>query len=228
MNIKFSGVTKIFKPDIIAVRDVDLEIKRGEFVYIIGATGSGKSTLIHMITRETLPTKGSVSVGNLNLKNMKSSEIPYYRRDVGVVAQDFKLISHLTVFENVAFVMETMSVPPNLVKYRADKVIDQVGLRRRRNMTPLQLSGGEQQRVAIARALANTPSLFIADEPTGNLDYHTSDDIMKILLSINASGVTVVMSTHNQSIVDTYPQRVLELSQGRLVRDEQGGGYFPL
>ncbi|GHS87027.1 cell division protein FtsE [Synergistales bacterium] len=226
MNIKFSDVTKIFKPDIVAVKDVNLEIKRGEFVYIIGATGSGKSTLLHMITRETLPTKGSVSVGNINLKNMRDSEIPYYRRDVGVVAQDFKLIPSLTVFENIAFVMETMSVPPTLVKYRAEKVIDQVGLRRRKNMRPLQLSGGEQQRVAIARALANTPSLFIADEPTGNLDYHTSDEIMQILMSINASGVTVVMSTHNQSIVDTYRQRVLELSQGRVVRDEPDGRYL--
>jgi cell division transport system ATP-binding protein len=179
-----------------------------------------------MITREALPTKGSVSVGSLNLRNMKDSEIPYYRRDVGVVAQDFKLIPSLTVFENIAFVMETMSVPPNLVKYRAEKVIDQVGLRRRKNMRPLQLSGGEQQRVAIARALANTPSLFIADEPTGNLDYHTSDEIMQILMSINAGGVTIVMSTHNQSIVDTYRQRVLEMSQGRLIRDEPGGGYL--
>jgi cell division transport system ATP-binding protein len=142
-----------------------------------------------------------------------------------MVAQDFKLISHLTVFENVAFVMEAMSVPPKMVEYRASVVIDQVGLWRRRFMRPPQLSGGEQQRVAIARALANSPSLFVADEPTGNLDFRTSEDILKILLAINAAGVTVVMTTHNQYLVDSYRQRVVEMEYGRLVRDERTGRY---
>jgi cell division transport system ATP-binding protein len=225
MKIKFSGVSKIFKPDIIAVKDVDLDINKGEFVYIVGATGSGKSTLLRLITREALPTRGAIVVGSVNLRRMRTHDIPYYRRDVGVVAQDFKLIPHLTVFENVAFVMEAMSVPPRMVEYRAASVIEQVGLWRRRSMRPPQLSGGEQQRVAIARALANSPSLFIADEPTGNLDFRTSEEIMKILLAINAAGVTVVMTTHNQQIVDSYRQRVIELASGRVVRDEYAGRY---
>ncbi|MBQ3377238.1 MAG: ATP-binding cassette domain-containing protein, partial [Synergistaceae bacterium] len=141
------------------------------------------------------------------------------------VAQDFKLIPTLHVYDNIAFVMEAMAVPPKIVEYRTNEVIDQVGLWRRRFMKPAQLSGGEQQRVAIARALANSPSLFIADEPTGNLDLKTASDVMKILLAINAAGVTVVMSTHNQIIVNSCRQRVIELDQGRLVRDEQSGGY---
>ena len=226
MKITFSGVSKVFEPDIVALRDINLEINKGEFVYVIGATGSGKSTLLRIITRELLPTRGSVRVNNANLREMRKADIPYYRRDVGLVAQDFKLIPHLTVYENIAFVMEAMAVPPKIVSYRTNEVIEQVGLWRRRFMRPAQLSGGEQQRVAIARALANSPSLFIADEPTGNLDFHTAADVMKVLFAINAGGVTVVMSTHNQYIVDSCRQRVVELDAGRLIRDEMSGGYF--
>ena len=225
MNINFSGVTKIFQPDIAALTDISLDITQGEFVYIIGQTGSGKSTLLRLITRELLPSKGSITVGDYDLRRMRSSDVPYYRRDVGLVAQDFKLIPALTVYENVAFVMETMSVPKNLVEERTKDVINQVGLWRRRSMKPAQLSGGEQQRVAIARALANTPSLFIADEPTGNLDFHTAAEVMKILFAINAAGVTVVMSTHNQAIVNSSRKRVIELENGKLIRDEKGGTY---
>ena len=227
MKIRFSGVSKVFKPDIIALKDVNLEISKGEFVYVVGATGSGKSTMLRMITREVLPSKGMITVGEYNMRKMRTSEIPYYRRDVGLVAQDFKLIPHLTVFENVSFVMEAMSVPSKIVDYRASKVIEQVGLWRRRFMRPPQLSGGEQQRVAIARALANSPSLFVADEPTGNLDFRTSAEVMKILLAINAGGVTIVMTTHNQHIVDSYRQRVIELDAGRVIRDEHSGRYTP-
>ena len=226
MKITFSGVSKVFEPDIVALRDINLEINKGEFVYVVGATGSGKSTLLRIITRELLPTRGSVRVNKVNLREMRKADIPYYRRDVGLVAQDFKLIPHLTVYENIAFVMEAMAVPPRIVSYRTNEVIEQVGLWRRRFMRPAQLSGGEQQRVAIARALANSPSLFIADEPTGNLDFHTAADVMKVLFAINAGGVTVVMSTHNQYIVDSCRQRVVELDAGRLVRDEMSGGYF--
>ncbi|MBQ7263932.1 MAG: ATP-binding cassette domain-containing protein [Synergistaceae bacterium] len=210
----------------LALRDIDIRIDKGEFVYVIGSTGSGKSTFLRMITRELLPTRGSVFVGNADLRTMRRADVPYYRRDVGMVAQDFRLIPHLTVYENVAFVMEAMAVPPKIVAYRTNEVIDQVGLWRRRSMKPAQLSGGEQQRVAIARALANSPSLFIADEPTGNLDFQTAVDVMKILFAINAAGVTVVMSTHNQYIVDSCPQRVIELERGKLVRDEMLGRYF--
>ena len=225
MKINFSGVFKIFEPDIVALRDVNFTIEKGEFVYIIGATGSGKSTLLRLITRELLPTRGNLFVNDSNLRKMRTADIPYYRRDVGLVAQDFKLIPHLTVYENVAFVMEAMAVPSKMVAHRANKVIEQVGLWRRRYMKPTQLSGGEQQRVAIARALANSPSLFIADEPTGNLDFRTAADVMKILFAINAAGVTVVMSTHNQYIVDSCRQRVIELDAGRVIRDERAGRY---
>lgn len=225
MKVIFSGVTKVFEPDIAALLDVSFKIEQGEFVFVIGATGSGKSTLLRMMTREILPTKGVVEVGDMNLRKMRRGDIPYYRRDVGLVAQDFKLIQSLTVLENIAFVMEAMSMPRQVVADRAKDVINQVGLWRRRHMKPAQLSGGEQQRVAIARALANSPSLFIADEPTGNLDFHTAADIMKILFAINSTGTTVIMSTHNQSIVNASRQRVLELDEGKLVRDELQGGY---
>ena len=225
MNISFSGVSKIFQPDITALTDINFNIEQGEFVYVIGQTGSGKSTLLRLITRELMPSKGVVAVGGFDLKRMRSADVPYYRRDVGLVAQDFRLISSLSVYENVAFVMEAMSVPKKIVAERTRDVINQVGLWRRRNFKPAQLSGGEQQRVAIARALANSPSLFIADEPTGNLDFHTAADVMKILFAINAAGVTVVMSTHNQSIVNSSRQRVIELEGGKLIRDEKGGGY---
>ena len=225
MNINFSGVSKIFEPDIAALVDINLNIEQGEFVYIIGQTGSGKSTLLRLITREILPSRGVVAVGGYDLRRMRTADIPYYRRDVGLVAQDFRLIPTLTVYENIAFVMEAMSVPKRLVAERTKDVINQVGLWRRRSMRPAQLSGGEQQRVAIARALASSPSLFIADEPTGNLDFHTAADVMKILFAINAAGVTVVMSTHNQGIVNASRQRVIELEGGKMVRDEKGGTY---
>ena len=225
MNIMFSGVSKIFEPDIAALVDININIEQGEFVYIIGQTGSGKSTFLRLITRELLPSRGTVAVGDFDLRRMRSADVPYYRRDVGLVAQDFRLIQTLTVYENIAFAMEAMSVPKRIVAERTKDVINQVGLWRRRNMRPAQLSGGEQQRVAIARALANSPSLFIADEPTGNLDFHTAADVMKILFAINSAGVTVVMSTHNQAIVNASRQRVIELENGRLVRDERGGTY---
>ena len=225
MNITFSEVTKTFEPDITALFDVSLNIEQGEFVYIVGQTGSGKSTLLRLITRELLPSAGVVAVGGYDLRRMRRADVPYYRRDVGLVAQDFKLIQSLTVYENIAFVMEAMSVPKRIVAERTKDVINQVGLWRRRSMRPAQLSGGEQQRVAIARALANSPSLFIADEPTGNLDFHTAAEVMKILFSINAAGVTVVMSTHNQSIVNSSRRRVIELENGHLIRDEKGGTY---
>lgn len=225
MNVTFSGVSKIFEPDIGALIDINMKIEQGEFVYIIGQTGSGKSTLLRLITRELLPSRGTVAVGNFDLRRMRKADVPYYRRDVGLVAQDFKLIPSFTVYENIAFVMEAMSVPKDIVADRTRDVINQVGLWRRRSMHPAQLSGGEQQRVAIARALANSPSLFVADEPTGNLDFHTAAEIMKILFAINSAGVTVIMSTHNQAIVNASRRRVIELESGKLVRDEEGGSY---
>ena len=226
MDIRLAGVTKVFEPDIVALEDIYLSIDKGEFVYLVGTTGSGKTTLLRLISREYLPTRGQITVGDVNLRKIGHGSLPFYRRDVGVVFQDYKLLPNLTVFENVAFVLEAMGIPPRVVQNRANEVIDQVGLWRRRFLKPPQLSGGEQQRVAIARAMANSPSIFLADEPTGNLDLRTSEEIMRLLLSINAAGTTVLVATHDQYLVDAYRQRLVELHNGRLKRDERRGRYF--
>ena len=226
MDIRLAGVTKVFEPDIVALEDIYLSIDKGEFVYLVGTTGSGKTTLLRLISREYLPTRGQITVGDVNLRKIGRGRLPFYRRDVGVVVQDYKLLPNLTVFENVAFVLEAMGIPPRVVQNRANEVIDQVGLWRRRFLKPPQLSGGEQQRVAIARAMANSPSIFLADEPTGNLDLRTSEEIMRLLLSINAAGTTVLVATHDQYLVDAYRQRLVELHNGRLKRDERRGRYF--
>lgn len=226
MDIRLAGVSKVFEPDIIALEDIFLSIDEGEFVYLVGTTGSGKTTLLRLISREYLPTRGQITVGDVNLRKLSGAQLPFYRRDVGVVFQDYKLLPNLTVFENVAFVLEAMGIPPRMVQNRANEVIDQVGLWRRRFLKPPQLSGGEQQRVAVARAMANSPSVFLADEPTGNLDLRTSEEIMRLLLSINAAGTTVIVATHDQYLVDAYRQRLVELHNGRLKRDEKRGRYF--
>jgi cell division transport system ATP-binding protein len=226
MDIRLAGVTKVFEPDIIALEDIYLSIDKGEFVYLVGTTGSGKTTLLRLISREYVPTRGQITVGDVNLRKISRNQLPFYRRDVGVVFQDYKLLPNLTLFENVAFVLEAMGIPPRIVQNRANEVIDQVGLWRRRFLKPPQLSGGEQQRVAIARAMANSPSIFLADEPTGNLDLRTSEEIMRLLLSINAAGTTVIVATHDQYLVDAYRQRLVELHNGRLKRDERRGRYF--
>lgn len=225
MDIQFSGVSKIFPPDIVALEDIYLQIAQGEFVYLVGATGSGKTTLLKCIMGDVAPTKGHLAVGGRMLRKINKFELALFRRDMGVVFQDFKLLPNLTAFENVAFVMEVMGIPEYEINDRTEEVLKTVGIWRRRRMLPEQLSGGEQQRLAIARAIVNAPELLIADEPTGNLDNNTADDIMQLLLKINASGTTVLMSTHNDFIVDTYRQRVVELCNGRIVRDEENGGY---
>ena len=226
MDIRLSGVTKMFEPDIIALEDLYLSVDKGEFVYLVGTTGSGKTTLLRLLSREYLPTRGQITVGDKNLRKISRREIPFYRRDVGVVFQDYRLLPNRSVFENIAFVLEAMGIPPRIVQNRANEVIDQVGLWRRRFLNPPQLSGGEQQRVAIARAMANSPSIFLADEPTGNLDVRTSEEIMRLLLSINAAGTTVIVATHDQYLVDAYRQRLVELHNGRLKRDDRRGRYF--
>ncbi len=225
MEIRINGLTKIFPPNIRALSDIYLNIKEGEFVYLIGTTGSGKTTLMRMLTREVLPTQGQVIVDGVDLRRLSTSSLPYFRRDIGVVFQDFKLLPNLTAWENVAFVLEVCGVPRAEARERTDDVIDKVGLWHRRNMMPDQLSGGEQQRVGIARAIVNAPRLFLADEPTGNLDTHTAEYVMKLLLSIHAAGTTVIVATHDQHLVDTYRQRLVELHLGRLVRDEAEGRY---
>jgi len=225
MEIRLNGLTKIFPPNIPALSDIRLHIAEGEFVYLIGTTGSGKTTLMRVLTREVLPTRGQVIIDGKDLKRLSLSSLPYFRRDIGVVFQDYKLLPYLSAWENVAFVLEACGVPRSETRERTDIVIDKVGLWNRRNLRPDQLSGGEQQRVAIARAIVNAPRLFLADEPTGNLDVHTADYVMKLLLSIHAAGTTVIVATHDQHLVDTYRQRVVELHMGRLVRDEREGRY---
>ncbi len=223
MEIRMAGVSKIFDPDIVALEDIYLYIKKGEFVYFIGHTGSGKTTLLRLINRELVPSSGQVMVGNYNLRKLRLGQLPYFRRQIGVVFQDFKLLSHLNAAENVAFVLESIGMPKRQVQERVKAVLSMLGLWRRRFLYPEQMSGGEQQRLAIARAIVNMPSLLIADEPTGNVDMETAESIMEILFSINASGTTVLMATHNQYIVDAFRARVIELGHGRIVRDEPKG-----
>ena len=225
MEIRINGLTKVFPPNIQALSDIYLDIAEGEFVYLIGTTGSGKTTLMRLLTREVLPTRGQVIVGGKDLRRISSSSLPYYRRNIGVVFQDYKLLPYLSAWENVAFVLEACGVPRSEARERTDDVIDKVGLWNRRMLRPDQLSGGEQQRVAIARAIVNAPRLFLADEPTGNLDIHTAEYVMKLLLFVHAAGTTVIVATHDQHLVDTYRQRVVELHMGRLVRDEREGRY---
>lgn len=225
MDIKFNGVTKKYTADITALENVFLQINRGEFVYLIGETGSGKSTLLRCITREVIPTRGQVTVGGIQLKKMNSVNLALYRREIGVVFQDFQLLPKLTVAENVAFVLETMGYASKNITPRVSEVLKQVGLWARRNMFPAQISGGEQQRLAIARAIVNEPSLLIADEPTGNLDDHTAKQIMDLIFDINSRGTTVLMATHNANLVNTYRHRVLEMHQGHIIRDEKNGKY---
>lgn len=219
------GVTKIFDPDIVALEDVYLQVDSGEFVYLVGETGSGKTTLMRCITREVVPTRGYISVGGFTLRKIKRYELALFRRNIGVVFQDFALLPNLTALENVAFVLEIMGLPQKETEERAEEELKNVGLWRRRHLYPQQLSGGEQQRLAIARAIVHGPSLLLADEPTGNLDIHTAAEIMQLLLSINAAGTTIFMSTHNQNIVDTYRSRVVEIRRGRVIRDEEQGRY---
>ena len=225
MEIRINGLTKIFPPNIQALSDIYLNINEGEFVYLIGTTGSGKTTLMRLLTREVLPTRGQVVMDGIDLRRLSTSSLPYFRRDIGVVFQDYKLLPYLSAWENVAFVLEACGVPRAEARDRTDDVIDKVGLWNRRDLRPDQLSGGEQQRVAIARAIVNAPRLFLADEPTGNLDVHTAEYVMRLLLSIHSAGTTVIVATHDQHLVDTYRQRVVELHMGRLVRDEREGRY---
>ncbi len=223
MEIRMAGVSKIFDPDIVALEDVYLNVKKGEFVYFVGHTGSGKTTLLRLINRELIPTSGQIMVGKYNLRKLRLGQLPYYRRQIGVVFQDFKLLPHLNAAENVAFVLEAIGVPKRQVEERVKAVLSRLDLWRRRFLYPEQMSGGEQQRLVIARAVVNMPSLLIADEPTGNLDMETAESIMEILFSINATGTTVLMATHNQYIVDAFRARVVELDRGRIARDEPKG-----
>jgi len=223
--IQMKEVYKIYPNGVKAINGINVSIHPGEFVYVVGPSGAGKSTFIKMMYREEKPTKGQILINNKDLGSMKEKEIPYVRREIGVVFQDFKLLPTLTVFENVAFALEVIGEQPHIIKKKVLDVLDLVQLKHKARQFPDQLSGGEQQRVSIARSIVNSPEVVIADEPTGNLDPDTSWEIMKTLEEINNRGTTVVMATHNKEIVNTMKKRVIAIEDGMIVRDEARGEY---
>jgi cell division transport system ATP-binding protein len=223
--IVFDGVTKVYDPHIVALREVSLTIEKGEFVFLVGPSGSGKSTMIRLLLKELEPTEGRIIVGGRELNRLKRSKVPMLRRNVGCVFQDFKLLSNRTAFENVAYALKVQGEPQRSIRAKVPEVLGLVGLSSKMTHMPDELSGGEQQRVSIARAFVNQPPLLICDEPTGNLDPDTSVGIMQLLYRINRTGTTVVMATHDREMVDKMRRRVIALEDGDVVRDERRGGY---
>jgi cell division transport system ATP-binding protein len=223
--IQMKNVMMKYDNGVVAMKDLNLTVDPGEFVYVIGPSGAGKSTFIKMLYHELTPSEGDIVINNYNFKTMKPSEVPYMRRLIGIVFQDFKLLPRLTVYENVAYAMQVIETPDKDIRPRVLEVLKLVGLEQKLRRFPSELSGGEQQRVSIARAIVNKPKVVIADEPTGNLDPETAEGIMEILEKVHANGTTVIMATHNQQMVDEHKHRVLEIAGGRLVRDEKEGSY---
>ena len=224
--IHLKDVTKIYKDNkVLALDKISLDIERGEFVFIVGTSGSGKSTLMKLLMHEEVATSGSIVVNGKDVTHLKPKEVPYLRRSLGVIFQDYRLLEDKTVYENVAFAMQVIEAPRRIMERSVNTVLDIVGLRDKFKSFPSQLSGGEQQRVAIARAIVNDPRIVIADEPTGNLDPETSWDIMDIFQRINAAGTTIVMATHDKTIVDQMQRRVIEIADGKIIRDEARGVY---
>ena len=223
--LKLEDVFKTYENGTKALKGINLTIEDGEFVFIVGPSGSGKSTIIKMLTAEVRPTSGKVSVNGYDIGTIKQREIPYLRRTVGVVFQDFRLIENKSVYENVAFVMRAVGTPQRLIKKRVTYVLNLVGVLHKARRKPCELSGGEQQRVAIARALVNNPDAIIADEPTGNLDPARSLELMMLLEKINSMGTTVVVVTHAREIVDQFAKRVVAIDGGMVVSDQMGGYY---
>jgi len=223
--IEMNDVWKTYPDGSAALKGINVKVDRNEFMYVVGPSGAGKSTFMKLIYREERPTKGSIFVNGFNLEKLKQRKIPYVRRNIGVIFQDYRLLPKLTVFENVAFAMEVIEAPKKIIKKRVLEVLELVKLRDKAGSLPTQLSGGEQQRVAIARAIVNNPSVIIADEPTGNLDPDTSWGIMKLMEEINFRGTTIIMATHNKEIVNTMRKRVLAIEKGQISRDEARGEY---
>jgi len=223
--ITMTNVKKIYKSGVTAVQDLNLEIKKGEFVFVIGSTGCGKSTLIKMLYREEKPTVGSIVLGGIEVSKLRNNKVFKIRRKIGVVFQDFRLLEGATVYENVAFALEIFGLPKSEIHERVIKALDLVGLKNRSKNYPHQLSGGEQQRTAIARAIINDPKLLICDEPTGNLDEETSREIMAVLDEINKMGTTIVMVTHDRDIVKRMKKRVVLMDAGRVIKDFKEGEY---
>jgi cell division transport system ATP-binding protein len=223
--IRLENVTKAYKGNVVALRDVSADIQKGEFVFLVGASGSGKSTFIRLLLKEEKPDAGRIWVAGKEIAHLSNWKVPYLRRNIGCVFQDFKLLPNKTVYENVAFALEVIGRPKHVVESQVPQILDLVGLAKKHDNLPNELSGGEQQRVSIARAFVNRPLILLADEPTGNLDPSTSEGIMRLLDRINRTGTTVVMATHDRSVVDAMRRRVIELDRGTLIRDQVRGVY---
>lgn len=223
--VEFKNVLKRYPNGTLALKNINFKINKGEFVFVVGSSGSGKSTLVKLILKEEDPTEGEIVVNGYSVSSMARKEVPYLRRSLGIVFQDFRLLPNKTVYENVAFGMQITEALPKEIRRQVPMALALVGLSRKASVYPNQLSGGEQQRVALARALVNNPALLIADEPTGNLDPDTSWEIVKLLSEINNRGTTVILATHEKTIVDTMKKRVIALDRGEVVRDQEKGLY---
>jgi len=223
--IEFKNVTKIYDDNTIALKNINVVVKKGEFMFLVGPSGSGKSTFIKLLIKEYDVSSGSIFIAGRNICKLKSSRIPHLRRNIGCVFQDFKLLPNRTVFENVAFALDVIGKPTYVINIQVPQVLKLVGLYQKMHSFPHQLSGGEQQRVSIARAFVNRPPILLADEPTGNLDPNTSDGIMTLLSRISLIGTTVVMATHDKSVVNSMRRRVVELENGEIIRDQKRGVY---
>lgn len=223
--IKLKKVSKLYKPDTTALKNIDLEIEPGEFVSIVGQSGTGKTTLIKLIIAEEKPTEGEIIIGGWNITNIKDKEVPFLRRQIGVVFQDFKLLPKKTVFENVSFALESCGVAFEKINHIVPQVLKIVGLEGKENRYPFQISGGEQQRVVIARSLVHKPKLLVADEPTGNLDTINTLEIIELLKKINELGTTVILVTHNRDVVNGLKKRVITIDQGQIIGDQTKGRY---
>jgi cell division transport system ATP-binding protein len=224
--ISLRGVTLTYPNGVRALNDVDLEVAKGSFVFLVGHSGTGKSSLLKLLYREMRPTSGTVCVDNIRVDRLRRSKVPALRRNIGVVFQDYKLLTHKTVWENVAFALQVTGANTRDVKRQVPRSLDLVGLSHKSRMLPSELSGGEQQRAAIARALVNNPKILLCDEPTGNLDPSNTTEIMELLQRINLKGTTVVVATHNAAVVDRMRRRVVRLEDGKILHDDERGYYF--
>ncbi|WP_073048241.1 cell division ATP-binding protein FtsE [Dethiosulfatibacter aminovorans] len=224
--LEFENVTKVYKDKFTAVQNIDLKIEKGSFSFIVGKSGAGKSTLIKLLIKEINPSEGRLFFDGEDITYLSSRKVPIHRRKIGVIFQDFRLLNRKTVYENIAFAMEMVGHSPKVIRREVPTVLSMVGLSDKANNFPNELAGGEQQRIAIARAVVNKPELIIADEPTGNLDPETTYEIMKIFTEINRRGTTLIMATHDRMIVDAMKKRVIELKNGKIIRDTQEGEYY--
>lgn len=223
--VKFMNVSKKYPNGVLALDGINLTIRKGEFVFLVGSSGAGKSTIVKLLLKEIEPTNGEIIVGEYSLNQLPKKEIPYYRRKIGIVFQDFRLLPNKTVYENVEFAMQITGASSKLIRRQVPYVLSLVGLSHKAKCYPHELSGGEQQRTALARAIVNRPTLLIADEPTGNLDPDTSWDIMRLLEDINKRGTTVLVATHAKEIVDVMRKRVIAIDNGKIVKDQEKGVY---